>query len=51
MTTSPPEIDRRTHVLLDLDGTLSDSSLGIGRSLQHAFRECGYPPPTDEEVR
>ncbi len=41
----------RTHVLLDLDGTISDSSLGIGRSLQHAFFECGYPPPTDEQVR
>ncbi|HYN34013.1 MAG TPA: HAD hydrolase-like protein [Ilumatobacteraceae bacterium] len=40
-----------THVLLDLDGTLSDSSLGIGRSLQHAFSECGYEPPTEEQVR
>jgi len=39
------------HVLLDLDGTLSDSSLGIGRSLQHAFSTCGYEPPTDEQVR
>lgn len=42
---------RRTHVLLDLDGTISDSSLGIGRSLQHAFTTCGYEPPTDEQVR
>ena len=40
-----------THVLLDLDGTISDSSLGIGRSLQHAFSVCGYEPPTDEQVR
>lgn len=40
-----------SHVLLDLDGTLSDSSLGIGRSLRHAFTTCGYPPPTDDEVR
>jgi phosphoglycolate phosphatase len=39
------------HVLLDLDGTLSDSSLGIGRSLQHAFSTCGYEPPTDAQVR
>lgn len=39
------------HVLLDLDGTLSDSSPGIARSLQHAFTTCGYPPPTDEDVR
>ncbi len=41
----------RTHVLLDLDGTISDSSVGIGRSLQYAFAECGYGPPTDDEVR
>ena len=41
----------RTHLLIDLDGTLSDSSPGIGRSLQHAFAECGYPPPSDAEVR
>jgi phosphoglycolate phosphatase len=41
----------RTHVLLDLDGTLSDSSPGIGRSLQHAFERCGYAPPTDDDVR
>ena len=40
-----------THLLLDLDGTLSDSSLGIGRSLRHAFSVCGYEPPTDEQVR
>lgn len=41
----------RTHLLLDLDGTLSDSSPGIGRSLQHAFTECGYEAPTDAQVR
>ena len=40
-----------THVLLDLDGTISDSSPGIARSLQHAFGVCGYEPPTDEQVR
>ncbi len=39
------------HVLLDLDGTLSDSSPGIGRSLRHTFSTCGYEPPTDEQVR
>jgi phosphoglycolate phosphatase len=42
---------RRTHVLIDLDGTISDSSPGIGRSLRHAFSTCGYEPPTDEQVR
>ena len=41
----------RTHVLIDLDGTISDSQLGIGRSLHHAFVTCGYEPPTDEQVR
>lgn len=41
----------RTHILIDLDGTISDSSLGISRSLQYAFAECGYEPPTDEAVR
>jgi phosphoglycolate phosphatase len=42
---------RAVHVLLDLDGTLSDSSPGIARSLRHAFSTCGYEPPTDEQVR
>lgn len=40
-----------SHVLLDLDGTISDSSPGIGRSLHQAFTVCGYEPPTDEQVR
>ncbi|MGA9277525.1 HAD hydrolase-like protein [Ilumatobacter sp.] len=41
----------RTHVLLDLDGTISDSSPGIGRSLVHAFTTCGYDAPDDERIR
>jgi len=41
----------RTHVLLDLDGTISDSSPGIGRSLIHAFTVCGYDAPDDEAIR
>ncbi|HSP27387.1 MAG TPA: HAD hydrolase-like protein [Ilumatobacteraceae bacterium] len=40
-----------THVLIDLDGTISDSSPGIARSLQYAFGECGYEPPSDAQVR
>jgi phosphoglycolate phosphatase len=40
----------RTHVLLDLDGTISDSSLGIGRSLVYAFTRCGYEPPTAAQI-
>ena len=41
----------RTHLLIDLDGTISNSATGIGRSLQHAFTACGYQPPSDEEIR
>ena len=41
----------RAHVLLDLDGTLSDSEPGILRSLQWAFEEEGFPVPTEEAVR
>jgi phosphoglycolate phosphatase len=40
-----------THVLLDLDGTISDSEIGIGRSLVHAFTNCGYPAPDRETIR
>jgi phosphoglycolate phosphatase len=47
MTTSA----RRTHVLLDLDGTLSDSEPGILRSLQWACEQEGFPIPNDAEVR
>ena len=41
----------RTHVLLDLDGTLSHSEPGILRSLQWAFAQEGFPVPTEAEVR
>ena len=41
----------RTHVLLDLDGTLSDSEPGILRSLQWACEEEGFPVPTEAQVR
>ncbi len=41
----------RTHVLLDLDGTLSDSEPGILRSLQYAFEHEGFPVPTVDAVR
>jgi len=47
----PGRSGESTHVLLDLDGTISDSSPGIARSLQHAFVACGYEPPSDEQVR
>ncbi len=41
----------RTHVLLDLDGTLSDSEPGILRSLQWACEQEGFPIPTEAQVR
>lgn len=41
----------RTHVLLDLDGTLSDSEPGIMRSLQWACEVEGFPIPTEAQVR
>lgn len=40
-----------THVLLDLDGTISDSSPGIGRCVREAFVACGYPEPNAAEIR
>jgi phosphoglycolate phosphatase len=40
-----------THVLLDLDGTLSDSEPGIVRSLQWACELEGFPVPTVQQVR
>lgn len=43
--------DPPTHVLLDLDGTLSDSEPGILRSLQWACEVEGYPVPTEAQVR
>jgi phosphoglycolate phosphatase len=44
-------VTERTHVLLDLDGTLSDSEPGILRSLQWACEVEGFPIPTEAEVR
>jgi len=40
-----------THVLLDLDGTLSDSEPGILRSLQWACEIEGFPIPDEAQVR
>jgi len=46
-----PANGARTHVLLDLDGTLSDSEPGILNSLQWACMIEGFPIPTVDEVR
>lgn len=44
MTVTPASQGTRlTHVLFDLDGTLSDSAPGILAALRHAFAENGVP--------
>jgi phosphoglycolate phosphatase len=37
-------------LVFDLDGTLSDPSVGIGRSLNHALQHYGHPPIPAKEV-
>lgn len=39
------------HLFFDLDGTLTDSSLGMGNCYRHALRELGYPAPTEDTLR
>jgi phosphoglycolate phosphatase len=38
------------NILLDLDGTLTDSSEGITKSLQYALEKLGRPVPISEEM-
>ncbi|WP_229872047.1 HAD hydrolase-like protein [Promicromonospora soli] len=49
MTLSLPR--RITHVLLDLDGTLTDSAPGIIASLRTGFTDAGFDVPSDEVLR
>ena len=42
---------RRTHVLIDLDGTITDSFPAITGSLKVALAELGLPIPSDEVLR
>jgi len=39
-----------THVLFDLDGTITDPALGITNSVFYALREMGIPCPAREEL-
>ncbi|MFO7627143.1 MAG: HAD hydrolase-like protein [Candidatus Fermentibacteraceae bacterium] len=39
-----------THVLLDLDGTLTDPGEGITRCVQHALKRLGEPVPEASEL-
>jgi phosphoglycolate phosphatase len=41
---------RRLHVLLDLDGTLTDSRVGIVECLKHALTKLGYAIPSEAEL-
>jgi phosphoglycolate phosphatase len=44
-------VNRRTHVLVDLDGTITDSFPAITGSLKLALRDVGLPVPPDEALR
>ena len=37
-------------LVFDLDGTLSDPALGIGRCMNHALRHHGHPAIADADV-
>ena len=39
------------NILLDLDGTLTDSREGIFNCIKHAFDGMGHPCPADAELR
>jgi phosphoglycolate phosphatase len=45
---TPPK--QGLDLLFDLDGTLTDPLLGIGRCIQHAMVCLGQPPPADGEL-
>lgn len=38
------------HLMFDLDGTLTDSRVGIIRCIQHALAEAGVAAPSSEEL-
>ena len=39
------------HLFFYPDGTLTDSSPGITRCINHALKELGHSPATDEQLR
>jgi phosphoglycolate phosphatase len=39
-----------THLVFDLDGTISDPAVGIGRSINYALTHFGYPAIADDQV-
>jgi phosphoglycolate phosphatase len=38
-------------VLFDLDGTLTDSGLGVGNGVLYTLEKMGYPKPSDTELK
>ncbi|NED59727.1 HAD family hydrolase, partial [Streptomyces sp. SID10244] len=45
MPTRPDPADPATVLLVDLDGTITDSFAGIANSFRHALAEVGAPEP------
>ena len=39
-----------SHLLFDLDGTLTDSGLGITKAVQYALGQMGYEVPPRESL-
>lgn len=48
---SPRFVPAMRHVLLDLDGTLTDPAPGIVASLQHVATSLGLPTPTEAHAK
>lgn len=51
MTSLPDPRDPATILLVDLDGTITDSFEGIANSFRHALAAVGAPEPAPEVVR
>lgn len=49
MSRAPPSMSTAFRIF-DLDGTLTDPSVGIGRSLNHALQHFGHAPISAKEV-
>ena len=47
----PDKTSKRSALVFDLDGTISDPSLGITRSFNHALRSHGLPEVPDELIQ
>ncbi len=50
ITTNLKKQSESMNILFDLDGTLTDSSEGITKSIQYALQELGKPVPSREKL-